>query len=132
MSPVTQSKSTMQQQEVCTVSSILLLLTLIGNNMEFISFTISLGIHYTNTFHYINYKTITIITHGNRNINNQKIGYYFTCIHLNAFFFALYFTFNVTHIAHLKSVYTYKFSMNTYIHSNLGIQIFKFKFKFKI
>ena len=44
---------------MCTVNSIVLLLTLIGHDMVFISITISLEIHC------INYKTITIVTHGN-------------------------------------------------------------------
>ena len=48
---LTQSKSKTQKQEVCTVSSIVILLTLIGHDMVFISFTISLEIHYTTTFH---------------------------------------------------------------------------------
>ena len=39
-----------QLQEVCTLSSIVLLFSLIGHNMVFISFRISLEIHYTNTF----------------------------------------------------------------------------------
>ena len=34
--PLTQSKSKSQQEEVCTVSSIVLLLTLIGQDMEFV------------------------------------------------------------------------------------------------
>ena len=38
--PLTQSKSKSQQQEVCTVSSIVLLLTLIGQDMEFVSIII--------------------------------------------------------------------------------------------
>ena len=54
---IAQSKSR-HNKEVCTKSSIVLLLTLIGHDM--VSFTISLGIHYKNTFHYINYKTITM------------------------------------------------------------------------
>ena len=40
---------------MCTVSSIVLL---IGHNLVFISFTISLEIHH------INYKTITVVTHA--------------------------------------------------------------------
>ena len=39
---VTQSKSKTQQQELCTVSSIVLLLALIGHNMVFVSIIISL------------------------------------------------------------------------------------------
>ena len=50
------------------ISLIVLLLTLLGHDMVFISFAISLEIHYMNTFHFINYKTITIVTHGIRNI----------------------------------------------------------------
>ena len=64
---VTQSKSKTQKQEVDTVSTIELLLTLIGHNMVFITFAISLETHYTNTFHFIRHKTITIVTpHWNR------------------------------------------------------------------
>ena len=47
---IAQSKSR-HNKEVCTKSSIVLLLTLIGHDM--VSFTISLGIHYKNTFHYL-------------------------------------------------------------------------------
>ena len=46
--PVTQSKSKTQSQEVCIVSSIVILLTLIGHNMIFISIRISLDFDYTN------------------------------------------------------------------------------------
>ena len=42
---LTQSKSKTQLQEVCTVSSIVLMLTLIGHDMVFISFAISIEIH---------------------------------------------------------------------------------------
>ena len=52
------------------ISLIVLLLTLLGHDMVFISFAISLEIHYMNTFHFINYKTIT----PSPNINYKIIG----------------------------------------------------------
>ena len=44
---LTQSKSKIQLKEVCTVSSIVLMLTLIGHDMVFLSIQISLGFHLT-------------------------------------------------------------------------------------
>ena len=40
-----------------------------GHDMVFISFTIPLEIHHTNTF---NYQTITIVAHGNRTLFDAK------------------------------------------------------------
>ena len=47
MDELTQSKSKMRKQEQCTVSSIVILLTLIEHNIVFISLTISLEIQKT-------------------------------------------------------------------------------------
>ena len=92
---------------MCTVSSIVLLLTLIEHDMVFLSFTISLQIHYTNKFHYLNYKTITIVTHGNRNIifnsNAIELTVHTSCycgLRLTLCYLLLFMTCSVSYLCH--------------------------------